>query len=133
MTTYRRIASGLGLLAASATIAAVGAAPLLVSAADHLDAPTTKANHRIDITDLYAFKSKGGTTLVLNVNPLTSPADTKTARFDTGALYQINVDTNLDGLADVVYRIKFGRHPHELERRRHPELRDPPRHRRRRP
>ena len=109
MTTYRRIASGLGLLAASATIAAVGAAPLLVSGADHLDAPTTKANHRIDITDLYAFKSKGGTTLILNVNPLTSPADTKTARFDTGALYEINVDTNVDGLTDVVYRIKFGR------------------------
>ena len=55
-----------------------------MSAADHLDAPTTKANHRIDITDLYAFKSAGGTTLVLNVNPLTSPADSKTARFDSG-------------------------------------------------
>ena len=108
MTRYRRIASGLGLLAASATIAAVGAAPLLVSGADHLDAPTTKANHRIDITDLYAFKSAGGTTLVLNVNPLTSPADSKTARFDSRALYEINVDTNVDGLADIVYRVKFG-------------------------
>ena len=127
MTTYRRIASGLGLLAASATIAAVGAAPLLVSGADHLDAPTTKANHRIDITDLYAFKSKGGTTLILNVNPLTSPADTKTARFDTGALYEINVDTNVDGLTDVVYRIKFGSTRTNVERRRHPELHHPPR------
>ena len=108
MISYRRIASGFGLLAASAAIAAVGAAPLLVSGADHLDAPTTKANHRIDITDIYAFKSNGGTTLVLNVNPLTSPADTKTARFDTSALYEINVDSNVDGLSDIVYRIKFG-------------------------
>src|SRR2546425_9853925 len=86
MAPIRRIASGISLLAAAAAIATVGSAPLLVSGADHLDAPTTKANHRIDITDLYAFKSAGGTTLLLNVNPLTSPADTKTARFDTNAL-----------------------------------------------
>ena len=113
MAPIRRIASGISLLAAAAAIATVGSAPLLVSGADHLDAPTTKANHRIDITDLYAFKSAGGTTLLLNVNPLTSPADTKTARFDTTALYEIFIDTNHDALPDIAYRIRF-RNTHML-------------------
>ena len=107
MATFKRTASGLGLLAAAGAIAALGSGPLLVGAADHLDAPTAKSDHRIDITDLYAFKSKGGTTLIVNVNPLTSPADTKTAVLNTKALYQIKVDTNLDGYADIAYRIRF--------------------------
>lgn len=109
MTGVRRLGAGIGLLATAAVIAAFGAGPLLVNGADHLDAPSTKANHRIDITDLYAFRSTGGTTLILNVNPLTAPADTKTAQFQTGALYEFNVDTNLDGLADIVYRVRFSR------------------------
>src|SRR4051812_41527356 len=107
MTSYRRAASSIGLLAVAGLVAGIGASSLLVSAADHLDAPTTKANHRIDITDLYAFKSNGGTTLVLNVNPLTSPADSKLTRFDTNAIYQFNIDRNLNGVADMAYRVKF--------------------------
>ena len=107
MTSYRRAASSIGLLAVAGLVAGIGGSSLLVSAADHLDAPTTKANHRIDITDLYAFKSAGGTTLVLNVNPLTSPADSKLTRFDTNAIYQFNIDRNLNGLADMAYRVKF--------------------------
>ena len=112
MISYRRIASGFGLLAASAAIAAVGAAPLLVSGADHLDAPTTKANHRIDITDIYAFKSDGGTTLVLNVNPLTSPADTqdRPLRYERAVRDQRRHATSTV-CADIVYRIKFGSDP----------------------
>jgi hypothetical protein len=108
MNPYRRVASSIGLLALAGLVATIGAGTILVSAADHLDAPTTKANHRIDITDVYAFKSTGGTTLVLNVNPLTSPADSKTARFSTSAIYQFNIDRNLNALADVAYRVRFG-------------------------
>lgn len=103
----RRSGATLGLLAAAGLVAAVGAGPLLVTGADHLDAPTTKANHRIDITDVYAFKSTGGTTLVLNVNPLLSPADSKTARFRSRTLYEIMVDTNGDAWANVTYRVRF--------------------------
>ena len=108
MPTIKKTASGIGLLAAAAAIAALGSGPLLVGAADHLDAPTAKSDHRIDITDIYAFKSRGGTTLVLNVNPLTSPADTKTAVFNSNALYQMKIDTNLNGFADIAYRVRFG-------------------------
>ncbi len=44
---------------------------------------------------------------ILNVNPLTSPADSKTTRFDTNAIYQFNIDRNLNGYADMAYRVKF--------------------------
>ena len=47
------------------------------------------------------------TTLSLNVNPLTSPADSKAARFRGAALYEIKIDSNGNGLADIAYRIKF--------------------------
>ena len=107
MNRYRRAASGVGMLALAGLVATVGAGTLLVSAADHLDAPYTKLNHQLDITDIYAFKSTGGTTLVLNVNPLTSPADSKTARFNPNAIYQFNIDRNLNAFADVAYRVKF--------------------------
>ncbi|MGH2475087.1 MAG: DUF4331 family protein, partial [Candidatus Limnocylindrales bacterium] len=107
MTSPRRAGATLGLLASAGLVAALGAGPLLVNGADHLDAPTAKADHRIDITDIYAFKSAGGTTLVLNVNPLTSPADSKKARFRTGTLYEFLIDTNLDASADIAYRVRF--------------------------
>ncbi len=103
----RRTGATLGLLAAAGLVATLGAGPLLVAGADHLDAPTTKRIHSIDITDVYAFRSTGGTTLVLNVNPLTSPADSKTARFRGGTLYEILVDTSGDAAADISYRVRF--------------------------
>jgi hypothetical protein len=105
----RRIGSTAGLLGAAALVAALGAGPLLVTGADHLDAPTAKADARIDITDIYAFKSAGGTTLALNVNPLLSPADTAGARFSPNALYQFQIDTNLDAVVDIAYRVRFSK------------------------
>ena len=105
----RRIGSTTGLLGAAALVAALGAGPLLVTGADHLDAPTAKADARIDITDIYAFTSDGGTTLALNVNPLLSPADTAGARFSPNALYQFQIDTNLDAVVDIAYRIRFSK------------------------
>jgi hypothetical protein len=107
MTSRRRTGASLGLIASAGLIAALGAGPMLVTGADHLDAPTTKNDHRIDITDIYAFRSSGGTTLVMNVNPLTSPADTKTARFRQSALYEWFIDTNGDSGADIAYRVRF--------------------------
>ena len=107
MATPRRMGSTIGLLAVAGLVAAVGAGPVLVSGADHLDAPTTKADGRVDITDIYAFASTGGTTLVLNVNPLLSPADTAGAQFRTKTLYEFLIDTDLDATPDIAYRVKF--------------------------
>jgi hypothetical protein len=107
MVQTRRKASGLALIGAATLVATLGTGSLFVSAADHLDAPTVKTDARIDVTDIYAFKSAGGTTLVMNVNPLTSPADTKTARFRGDTLYEFKIDTNGDAWADIAYRVRF--------------------------
>lgn len=104
----RRLATGATLLAATGVVAALAAGPLFVAGADHLDTPTVKADHRIDITDLYTFANGSGTAFVLNVNPLTSPADSKSASFRSGALYELHIDVNGDALADIVYRVRFG-------------------------
>ena len=86
----------------------VGASPLLASAADHLDAPAAKADHRVDITDVYAFKSSAGhTTLALDVDGFLTPADSKVAAYRTNSLYEIKVDRNQDGKADLAYRVRF--------------------------
>jgi hypothetical protein len=110
MRSISRTAGAAVLLVVAALVAAVGVAPMLVAGADHLDAPTVKTDKRIDITDIYAFRSGAGrTTLVLNVNPLLSPAATETAQFRPGALYEIKVDTTGDAIADVAYRLRFGK------------------------
>ena len=105
----RRLGAAAGLLGAAALVATLGAGPLLVTGADHLDAPGVKTDKRTDITDVYAFASQGGTTLALNINPLTSPADTAGARLSSSALYQFLIDTNADAKADIAYRIRFSK------------------------
>jgi hypothetical protein len=110
MPSIQRTAGAGVLLLVAAIVAAIGVAPMLVSGADHLDAPTVKADKRIDITDIYAFRSGAGvTTLVLNVNPLLSPAASETAHFRPSALYELKIDTNADAIADVAYRFRFGK------------------------
>src|SRR2546427_1695734 len=108
MRSPRKLIGGLVLLALAGTVAAIGAGPLLVSGADHLDSPLVKIDARVDITDVYACRTSASTTtLAVNVNPLASPADTTGARFRQTALYEIKIDTNGDAVADIAYRIKF--------------------------
>src|SRR5258706_5992961 len=108
MRSPRKLVTGLGLLAVAGTVAAIGAGPLLVSGADHLDSPLVKIDARVDITDIYAWRTSATTTtLALNVNPLTSPADTDSARFRQGALYEIKIDTDGNATADIAYRVRF--------------------------
>lgn len=87
-----RIAAGAAaLVAVVSTLGFLLAAnPLTSGAADHLDAPTVKTDGRIDITDIYAFhgRNKGRSVLVMDVNPLTTPADTPGLTFSDTALYQ---------------------------------------------
>lgn len=110
MRSKNRLIGAAGALAMAGAIAAIGAGPLLVGAADHLDSPLVKTDARLDLTDVYAFRTSANrTALVLNVNPLTSPADSEGARFRQGALYEIKIDTNGDARADIAYRIKFNK------------------------
>jgi hypothetical protein len=107
-SSVQPLATRASLAALAGLALAIGASPLLVSASDHLDAPAAKADHRVDITDVYAFKSSStSTTLVLNVDGLMTPADSKTAAFRANALYELKVDRNQDGRADLAYRVRF--------------------------
>jgi hypothetical protein len=94
-------------------VLAVGAAPFLAAAADHLDAPIVKTEHALDLTDIYAFDAAntGSTVLVANVNPLAGVISGLT--FSVGAdRYRLNVDKNGDfdaaDAVDDVYTLTFG-------------------------
>ncbi len=108
MRTPTKFLGAAGALAMAGAIAAIGAGPLAVGAADHLDSPLVKIDARVDITDLYAWRTSGSSTaLALNVNPLTAPADSKGAKFRGNTLYEIKVDTNGDARADIAYKVRF--------------------------
>jgi hypothetical protein len=71
---------------------------------------------RLDITDLYAFKSAtdpGKTVLILDSNPTVRapielpPSLIASRDFHPGAVYRINVDTDGDAHADVAFTFTF--------------------------
>src|SRR5258708_30085037 len=90
--------------------------------ADHLDSPgpiavnvgddtanvgSPNGDPRTDITDVFAFLKPGDpnkSILILNVNPL---APLLAGAFNSQAIYEINVDTNGDAVADLSFRIRF--------------------------
>ncbi|MEO8539083.1 MAG: DUF4331 family protein [bacterium] len=97
----RKLSIMLGVAAVS--VGVLGALPAM--AADHRDSPLTKAAPRSDINDLYVFKGESAATLIMTVNPLTSPADTAGLRLDPDTLYEFKVDTDGDAKPDVSYKL----------------------------
>ena len=101
-----------------APLTVIAAAALLMTqigfAANHREAPITALDHKADITDVYAFRSYGGTgagthvTLIMGVDPLLEPANGPNwFPFDPGILYELKVDNNNDALADVTFQFRF--------------------------
>jgi hypothetical protein len=108
----------LAALAAAAVLLTVGAAPLLVSAADHLDAPAlgglTNAAGDLaphsehgdrDINDLYVFAKGSNTVLALTTNPAINLFG---GHFGSNVRYVVNVDKSGDAVADAAYVVTFG-------------------------
>src|SRR5882762_1099854 len=68
---------------------------------------------RLDFTDLYAFPKPGGagkSILIMNVHPSAGenpPGATTTEPFAPEALYELKIDTDGDGGADIAYRVRF--------------------------
>ena len=83
---------------AAAALAVVGVgAPLVVNAADHLDAPgkfqSPRGRHDADINDVYAFPADSEhTVLALTTHPALGVVTTQTA-YATDVLYRINIAT----------------------------------------
>ena len=68
---------------------------------------------RLDFTDLYAFPKPGDagkSILIMNVHPSAGenpPGATTTEPFAPEALYELKIDTDGDGVADIAYRVRF--------------------------
>ncbi|MGA2964060.1 MAG: DUF4331 family protein [Candidatus Korobacteraceae bacterium] len=68
---------------------------------------------RLDFTDLYAFpkpSDSGKSILIMNVHPSASvdpPGTTTTEPFSTEALYELEIDTDGDAVANLAYRVRF--------------------------
>src|SRR5882762_5672449 len=68
---------------------------------------------RLDFTDLYAFPKPGDTgksILIMNVHPSAGenpPGATTNEPFAPEALYELKIDTDADGVADITYRVRF--------------------------
>jgi Domain of unknown function (DUF4331) len=105
------------LIAASFSILVVTFSVGLLFASSHREAPITALDPNADITDVYAFRSYDAQshdtnppsiTMILNVNPFLEPANGPNwFPFDPRILYQIKVDNDQDGRADVVFQFRF--------------------------
>src|SRR3982750_2294890 len=68
---------------------------------------------RLDLTDLYAFPKPGDagkSVLIMNVHPseaVNPPGPTTREPFATHAIYELNIDTDRDNVADIAYRVSF--------------------------
>src|SRR5438270_6023128 len=80
-------------------------------ASSHREAPITALDRTADITDWYAFVSfnhPDRVTMILNVDPLLEPSNGPNYfPFDPNVLYEMKIDNDHDGLADVVFQIRF--------------------------
>ncbi|HEX5590493.1 MAG TPA: DUF4331 family protein [Candidatus Limnocylindrales bacterium] len=109
----------LATLGAAMTVLTLGAAPLLTSGADHLDAPAlggATANGMIaphsehgdrDINDVYVFEAPadpGRTAIAVTVNPAINLFG---GDFGTNVRYVINIDTSGDNVQDLAYVATF--------------------------
>ena len=111
------IAIGTAALAALVLTLGVVSAPDGLLASSHREAPITALDQKADITDLYAFRSYDANgndtsppsiTMILCVDPFLEPANGPNwFPFDPNVLYEIKVDNNNDGLAEIAFQFRF--------------------------
>ncbi len=102
------------LVAVAAVVVAAlvrGPAPTASTASSHREAPLISEDPTADNTDVYAFRSpdrRDTVSIISNWIPAEDPAaGPMYYQFSTGARYNINIDTNGDGRANIVYRFRF--------------------------
>jgi hypothetical protein len=93
-------------------LAVLSLGALDASASSHREAPLIAGSPRVDGTDFYMFNSygtepAGDVTLIANYNPLQDPfGGPNYFSLDPNASYDINIDNNGDGIADLVFSVK---------------------------
>jgi hypothetical protein len=80
----------------------------LFLAADHQDAPASKADLAADITDVYAWHNKKNDSLVTVLNFAGFASAGAAAVYDPDVLYTINIDNDGDNSADRAIHVRFG-------------------------
>ena len=108
------------LLVTVAVVAALITGPSSGQAADHVDAPGLTppgGNYQLDLTDIYAWRSKSGNTvLAANVNGLSKggakpvfASGVPAVQGTKGVAYWLRIDNNGDAVSDVDLRITFSK------------------------
>ncbi len=109
-----RMLAGAGVAALAAAVAVVGLAPVSSTASSHREAPLISGDPRADNTDVYGFVSPDRTdtvTLIANWIPFEEPnGGPNFYPFADDAHYNIKIDNDGDGCADVTYTWNFTSH-----------------------
>src|SRR5262245_47735651 len=98
----------ISLVFAVPVLAALTALPA-ARAADHGDSPQVRDDTRLDINDVYVFKSPANadnTVIAMTVCPLAGVTGPKSFS-NVGAKYQFAIDTNGDAIEDQIYSFQF--------------------------
>ena len=109
----RRVTVAVLALAALAVVAALvqGLGPSAGTASSHREAPSISEDPTADNTDLYAFRSPDRpdtVTIISNVIPAEDPAaGPMYYEFSPSARYNVYLDRNGDGRAEITYRFSF--------------------------
>jgi hypothetical protein len=94
-----------------ALAAALAVQPTTLLGASHREAPITALDHKADITDWFAFVSPehpDRVVLILNVDPFLEPSNGPNYfPFDPNVLYEMKIDNDHDGVADVTFQFRF--------------------------
>jgi len=97
------------MMAAVAVTSAVGSA----YASSHREAPFISSRPKVDGTDFYMFNSyesgrAGYVTLIANYQPFENPqGGPNYYTMDPGALYEIHIDNDGDGVEDLTFQFRF--------------------------
>lgn len=91
------------LLAALPWTSAIGLA------ADHADAPMTKDDPAVDITDVYAWHTDDKLVVAVGFAGLAEAG--APATYDPHVLYTVHIDNNDDGMDDQLVYVRFGSNP----------------------
>jgi hypothetical protein len=110
MRSTRTIAA----LGSAALILTLGAAPFLVNAADHLDAPSLGSlsagslQGDRDINDVYVFEGANASKTVVAMTVSPAAGLLGPLAFGSNVRYTLNVDNDGDNVANVKYVARFG-------------------------
>lgn len=81
---------------------------LIALAADHSEAPGTRADNAADIADFYAWYEGNKLITIITYAGLNASTADQSAVYDENVLYNVHIDNNGDNEADISVNVRFG-------------------------